>query len=153
MSGPVRLLVLGESQRGDDGAPAAAVRLLRRSALRGVDVRRCPALEVDALLDGGPFVIVDAVRGPEPGTIVEQPLSAVATLPADPSGSTHALPLPAVLTLAAALRRRPLEGRFVGVAGERFGWGQDLSPAVRAALPALAASIDRALAGEVERCA
>ena len=52
-------------------------------------------------MGAGPVVVVDAIRGPTPGTIVVWTLAEVAELPEAPTASTHGLPLPAVLKLAA----------------------------------------------------
>ena len=71
---------------------------------------RAPDLDVETLMGAGPVVVVDAIRGPEPGRIVVWSLAEVAELPDAPTASTHGLPLPAVLKLAAALGGHPLRG-------------------------------------------
>ena len=52
---PVRLLVCGNADRGDDGAPLAAVATLLPSLpphlLADLDVRRCEQLELEDLID------------------------------------------------------------------------------------------------------
>jgi hypothetical protein len=53
------------------------------------------------------------------------------------------------VALAEEMRRSPLRGTFVGIGGAEFGFGEGLSPAVEAALPALAA----ALSDEIRRLA
>ena len=153
MNSRATLFVIGHPDRGDDGAAEAALARVPRTALASVDVVRAQHLDVEALMSVGPIVVADAIRGPEPGTIVVWTLSEVAALPAAPTASTHGLPLPAVLTLAAALGGHPLEGRFIGIAGARFALGSPLSAVVRAALPQAARAIETALAEVVTPCA
>ena len=147
------LLIIGHPSRGDDGAAEAALARVTRVALESVRVVRAHDLDVETLIGAGPVVVVDAVRGPEPGTIVVWTLAEVAELPDAPTASTHGLPLPAVLKLAAALGGRPLRGRFVGIAGARFTTGSPLSGAVRAALPRAASAIEAALHEVTATCA
>ncbi len=114
---------------------------------------RAHDLDVETLMGAGPVVVVDAIRGPAPGTIVVWTLAEVAELPEAPTASTHGLPLPAVLKLAAALGGHPLHGRFVGIAGARFTIGSQLSAPVRAALPAAARAVESAIREVVAPCA
>lgn len=146
------LFVIGHPDRGDDAAAEAALARLDPRALDGVDVVRAHDLDVEALMGVGPIVVVDAVNGPPPGTVVVWTLAEVAELPTAPTASTHGLPLPAVLKLAAALGGRPLHGLFVGIAGARFVTGGPLSGCVRSALPRAAQAIAAAL-DEVTACA
>ena len=147
------LFVIGHASRGDDGAAEAALAHVAPAALEAIDVVRAPDLDVEALMRVGPIVVVDAIRGPTPGTIVVWTLAEVAELPSAPTASTHGLPLPAVLKLAAALGGHPLAGRFVGIAGARFTIGSPLSAPVRAALPRAARAIETALREVVASCA
>ena len=50
--------------------------------------------------------------------------------------SSHQLPIHLVVGLAGVLRDRPVDGTFIGLAGQAFGYGTPISAAVRAALPA-----------------
>jgi hydrogenase maturation protease len=149
----VSLFIIGHTSRGDDGAAEAALKRMSREALAGVEVVRAHDLDVETLMGAGPVVVVDAIRGPAPGTIVVWTLAEVAELRDAPTASTHGLPLPAVLKLAAALGGHPLHGRFVGIAGARFTIGSQLSAPVRAALPAAARAIETALREVVAPCA
>lgn len=149
----VSLFVIGHQSRGDDGAAEAALKRVSREALERVDVVRAHDLDVETLMGAGPVVVVDAIRGPAPGTIMVWTLAEVAELPEAPTASTHGLPLPAVLKLAAALGGHPLHGRFVGIAGARFTIGSQLSAPVRAALPAAARAIESAIREVVTPCA
>jgi hypothetical protein len=55
--------------------------------------------------------------------------------------------------LAGALRQRPVDGVFVGLAGSRFGFGSGLSAASRSGLPAFRAAVLRELEGVAGRSA
>jgi hydrogenase maturation protease len=140
----VTLLICGEAMRGDDGVADVVLAALPASTRALVDVRSVGQLMADDLLDcGGPLIMVDAVDGPPPGEIVDLPLTAL--LEADSGvnpGSSHALPLPITLAVARQLRGGLPEGRFVGVAAASYDIGAALSPVVREAVPACAASLN-----------
>ena len=135
----VTVVVCGEPMRGDDGAAFAVVDALPPAARDAVDIRQVGSLMPDDLLGlDGPIVVLDAVAGPEPGSIVDLPLAAVAADggSAPSARSSHALPLAATLAIAASLRDGGLPpGRFVGVAIDRTDIGHALSPSVAAAVP------------------
>ena len=94
-------------------------------------------------------LIIDAVVGPAPGTVVSLPLGELCDRPPFTPRSSHQLPIDLVVGLAGVIRERPVEGAFVGLAGHRFGYGTPLSRAVRASLPAFRAAIE----SELERLA
>ncbi len=146
--GPRRVTVLlcGEAARGDDGVAFTAGARLADAPAPLADLRSVGQLDPDDLVHApGPIVVVDAVRGPAPGTIVDLPLANLGTAPwTTPTGgrsmaaaSSHALPLETVVAIAARLRASPLEGRFVGLAGADFELGAPLSDVVTSALPRL----------------
>jgi hydrogenase maturation protease len=149
----IRLHVCGQPDRGDDGLGWAAVgpllAALPRQVLERVTVRCEPELRVDDLLDlpaGSSVIIVDAVAGVDPGSIVRIPLSdlgapSVAGRARPIAHSSHQLPLEIVLGLGEALLGRPVEGVFLGLGAASFALGAPLSDAVRAALPALRAAV------------
>ncbi len=141
----VEVLVCGSPDRGDDGAPIAAAKLLHGGLPPDVTLRVVGMLDVDDLLSiprGAGVVIVDAATGIEPGTIVELVLNG---LIGQHGGvhprSSHALALPEVVGLAEMMRGRPLRGRIVAIGGAQFGLGDPFSPPVSAALRGLANSI------------
>ena len=151
---PVRLLVCGTAERGDDGAPLSAVAGLLPGLpahlLATIDVRRCERLEVDDLVDlaaGTGCVIVDAVLGVQPGSVVSLALDEVATI--DRIGfvprSTHSMPLVQLVQVASLLRGSPVRGSFVGLGGRSFGYGRGLGRTVRAGVPLFRAAIEREL--------
>ena len=133
---------------------------LPAETLRRATVIPAGQLDVQLLLDlpaDTPCVVVDTVAGIIPGTIVVRSLEEIIAAARARAGagrtpalrSSHELPLEEALALAALLRPAPPRGTFVGVGGARFDLGADLTPAVRAALPTVAAAI----AAEVDRYA
>jgi hydrogenase maturation protease len=152
---PVRVLICGQADRGDDGVGEAAVARLPPSVLGVADVRHCGQLGIDDLLDippGEPCIIVDAALGPPPGGLVVLPLERVAAragADAIAPRSSHQLPIDQVLRLVEVLRGEVPRGTFIGLGGLRFGPGRGLSQPVRLALPGLAA----ALGAEISRLA
>ncbi len=145
----VRVLVCGNAERGDDGvAPAAMAALLPRlprEIAERVEVRDAGELRVEDLQDMPPGVrclVVDAVAGVAPGEVVRRPLGALGVAAGFSARSSHQLPIHLVIGLAGILRDRPVEGTFIGLGGEAFGYGTPLSPAARGALPAFADVIE-----------
>ena len=150
------LLVCGDRSRGDDGAAQAAIDRLSTPMAATLTVRRVGHLDPDVLVDAladGPCLIVDAVRGVEPGAIVSLPLTELGRDGAS-SASSHVLPLPTVVRLADVLGADLARGRFLGIGGEHFDLGAPLSPPVERGLAALAAAITASVGrGEVASCA
>ncbi|HEX9635619.1 MAG TPA: hydrogenase maturation protease [Candidatus Limnocylindria bacterium] len=141
----VTLLACGDPMRGDDAVAATVVEALPASTLALVQVRQVGQIMPDDLLDtDGPLILVDAVKGPAPGEVIDLPLASL--LDGQSSGiipaSTHALPLPITLAIAERLGGELQEGRFIGVAGGGYEIGAALSPAVREAVLPCAARLD-----------
>jgi hydrogenase maturation protease len=146
-AGPVTVLVCGERLRGDDGAAILAAGLLTDDVAQLASIIEVGHLSVEALLDtphDGAVILVDSALGIAPGKVVELPLAALASEGRNDAvpASTHAMPAWQVLMLAAELRGAPLYGTFVGLGGAAFGFGEGLSPAVAAGLPAFTAAIE-----------
>jgi len=139
-AGPVRIVGLG-SPHGDDRAGWAAVAALAGAPLPPrVELRTCasPATELLPALQGARRVIlVDAVAGDAPGTIVRGDRGALA---ARRGGlSTHGVTLDTLLDLAETFGALPPELAWVGVTIDPAqANGESLSVPVAAALPALA---------------
>ena len=135
--GGSRLIVigLGNSFRGDDAAGLAVARAL------GDDPRVLvhegePIDLLDRWEGAGEVIVVDAARsGAAPGTIHR--LDGLAE-PVAMGGSTHAFGLAETLALAHALGRAPARLSLIGIEGERFGAGAELSPAVASAVERVA---------------
>ncbi len=156
----VPVFVCGEPARGDDSAAFAAVELLPMAVRARAEIVLAGQLDVLLLVDlpaDHPCLVVDAVAGLPAGKIWVRPLAELvgrsealrdAGRAVEPR-SSHELAVEQVLALAATLRSAPPGGTFVGIGGTCFDLGAPLSPAVAAALPALAASI----ATEIERLA
>jgi hydrogenase maturation protease len=166
----IRVLACGESARGDDAAGFLAADLLQawlggveppppaiagavETLGRRVGVDKVGQLEPDELLALDPddaLVVIDAVSGPEPGTLVRRALADLTSGGPAPR-SSHMLPLRDVLGLVQTLRGSLPRGTFVGLGGSSFGLGDPVSGPVRDAIPALAvATLEEAvrLAGD-----
>lgn len=166
---PIRVIVLGEPQRGDDGVAfvvtRAVVSALDPTVRDRLEVRETGQLDPADLVElatTGAAVVVDAVIGVPPGEVVVLPLGRLATAASDDGGgwsasddpmptprSTHVLPVDQLVALAAALRGSVPRGVLVGLGGACFDLGAGFSPPVEAALPAFGAAIR----AEIERLA
>ena len=149
MTGIRTVIACGEHERGDDGAALDAATRLDPAVTDEVRIRLVRQLSPEELVDAleaGPVVLLDAVRGLTPGTVVELPLVGLCGTPPDWSATTHVLPIAAVVRLAAALGAPVELGWFVGVGGTSFEIGRGLSTPVRAALPRYVARIEERIA-------
>ncbi len=152
MSSPPRILVagVGNSWRGDDAVGLEVAQAL--STLLGeLEHVRVLATEAEqsSLLDEwegcDSVLIIDAVHsaapadGPRvaPGTIHRVDLNAEVVPHAVLQGSTHHFSLGDTIELARALKRLPKAALFFGIEGATYAPGEELSPAVAAAVPAL----------------
>lgn len=155
MSSSTRILVagVGNSWRGDDAVglevAAALQARLGEAHHRGVRVLATEA-EQSSLLDEWEgceaALIVDAVHSAgaaatAPGTIHRVDLNAEIVPHAVLQGSTHHFSLGDTIELARALKRLPATALFFGIEGANYAPGEDLSPAVAAAMPALVEEI------------
>ncbi len=145
----VRVIGVGRTVRGDDGAGPLVARALAAAPPDGVVVCECPG-EFDALLDlfegADAVVVVDAVcSGAPPGTLVRH--DAIASpVPAPAGPSSHGFGLAEAIEIGRALKRLPPVLVVHGVEAADVTPGAGLSPAVAAALPALVDAV-RAEAG------
>jgi hydrogenase maturation protease len=135
---PVTLLVCGEPMRGDDALALAVLDALTPSARAMADVRHVGQLMPDDLHPhASPVIVLDAVDGPAPGTLVDLPLDGLAAASAGGDfnpASSHALPLPITLGIVERLSGGLPDGRFLGIGGADYTLGAGLSPAVRDAI-------------------
>jgi hydrogenase maturation protease len=140
MTPAIRVLACGAIDRGDDGVALLAVRALPRSARRAAQIDEVGYLSPELLIGDAPEtqrLVLDCVAGLRSGEIVDLPLADLPELEARMrTTSTHALAPGAAVALAALLGAVHPDDRFLGIGGERFGVGDDLSPAVRAQLDA-----------------
>jgi hydrogenase maturation protease len=134
----VTLLVCGEPMRGDDALALSVLDAIPPAARELADVRYVGQLMPDDLdTEACPVIVLDAVDGPRPGTIVDLPFDRLAAASAGGGfspASSHALPLPITLGIVERLSGRLPDGRFVGIGGADYALGVGLSPAVRDAI-------------------
>jgi hydrogenase maturation protease len=142
---PVEILVCGNADRHDDGAPLAAAEVLRPRLGPDTSLRVVGQLDVDDLLavaPDGAVVVVDAASGLRAGEIVELPLDGLIGRDDDlRPRSSHALAFREVIGVATLIRRFPLRGRIVAIGGSRWSLGIGLSPRVGKAIPAFAQAV------------
>mgnify|MGYP000147280489 CR=1 FL=1 len=141
----LRVLGVGNAWRRDDAVGLAVARRLHGSLPAGVEVLERegePTSLIEAWAGADAAWVVDAVSsGAPPGTIHRLDARA-APLPAELfRASTHHLGLPEAVELARALGRLPPRLVVFGVAGARFEAGQELTPAVAAAVEPAAAAV------------
>jgi len=138
------VLVCGDRGRGDDGAAVVAVERLPRRLRAEIRIRACGQLEPDELVSAllsGPCLLLDTVHGVAPGTVVQMPLTQLLSGDGPSPASNHAVPMPIVVGLAAALGA-PLQcGAFLGIGGSTSNVGELLSPDVAAGLEDYVAAI------------
>jgi hydrogenase maturation protease len=150
---PVRVLVCGQLLRGDDGAALLAAEGLGIAPRGLAEIIEVEQVTVEALLDcpeGSALIVADATVGVNAGEIVVVPLAEIAARVSEVApASTHSLPPDQVLAVAEEMRGSRFRGVFVGIGASDFRFGEALSPAVAAGLPALTA----ALAREIRRLA
>ncbi|MCC7077932.1 MAG: hydrogenase maturation protease [Acidimicrobiia bacterium] len=142
------LVVCGESMRGDDAAAFVALDALEGSLTEDVVVRRTRAPSPEDFLNldaDGVCVVADAVRGVRAGRVVTVSLAAVVDGVEEGSMSTHTLPLRDSLRIARSVLGFMPAGSFVGIGGEEFGLGSDMSSGVTENLTAFATAIVAAI--------
>lgn len=133
---PPRVIIgVGNAARGDDAAGLIAAR-----RLGGLEHEGDPVALLDMWREADVAVVIDAVSsGAEPGTVHRFDATS-APLPARLRGSTssHALGLAEAIELGRTLGRLPGRLLVYGIEGERFEAGTELTPAVAAAVEAVA---------------
>jgi len=138
----ILILGVGNILQGDDGIGIRVVEMLTQECLpSGVCVADAgtPGLELPLWLEGWErVIIIDAVHmGELPGTWRRFGPDEVRLIASDKALSLHELDLANGLALAQNLDMLPKEIIFYGMEPERIEWGQELSPAIEAALPGL----------------
>ncbi len=156
-SGAIKIIGIGQSLRGDDGAGLAAVRLWietyqKRDLHADVQVElvELPGIGLIDLLQGAAIVIiVDAVSsGAVPGTLHQldqDQLESLAYGFASGSGSAHGWGVAETLSLGRKLMSSQMPSKLVliGIEVGQVNLGEDLSPAVLASLPDAAQLIEQ----------
>ncbi|HET9520880.1 MAG TPA: hydrogenase maturation protease [Candidatus Limnocylindrales bacterium] len=141
MTGGVLVVGYGSLLRTDDGVGRiAANRLVTDSRLDGATVIACHQLTPELALDlsRAEFaVLIDASRDQAAGEFSIQPLAPV---PGSSSGSHH-VDAAELVALAGTLYGRAPEVVTVSVGAASFELGEQLSPVVEAALPAIVEAV------------
>jgi hydrogenase maturation protease len=149
VSGTV-VIAVGNEYRQDDGAAPAVLRLLRDGGASAdrFDHTDGEATRLLGLWQGRDLaVVVDAVHAHpgEPGRIHRLDLARAALLRG--GGTTHGLGLGEAVELGRVLGLLPRRLVVIGIEGERFDWGAELSRPVAEAVPAAAALVRDVLIG------
>jgi hydrogenase maturation protease len=134
----VLVIAWGNPLREDDGVAWHVLEGLRRlqprPSLPLLRLRHAHQLTpelAEPVSHAAGVVFVDARRQGAPGQVLTEPVSAA---PA-PGPFAHALSPQALLLYAESLYGRAPTAAVVSIAGERFGMGEGLSPAVQKAIP------------------
>ena len=156
MTPSVRVLACGSIDRGDDGAALRAVRVLSQLVRREASIEEVGYLSPELLMGDPPSVrrlVVDCVAGLPCGEIIDLPLADLPALEAQRgTTSSHALAPGAAVALADLLGCVRPTDRFLGIGGESFAVGDDLSPAVVSQIAAFAERLNERI-GEAVACA
>jgi hydrogenase maturation protease len=138
---------IGNPLRGDDAVGLLVARRVRELAHPEVEVVELegePARLIDAWQGARLVVVVDAVKSDaQEGAVMRFDATAGPLPPSLSATSTHALGLGDAVEIARALDRLPERLIVFGVEGTRFQPGSDLSPAVAAAVQAVAEAVLR----------
>ena len=140
MTARVRVIGVGQRDRGDDAVGLTVAEHLRGSSVDGIDVvfGAADAAALLAQLEGfaGVVAIDCASGGGLPGTILRLQ-GDTASWPQKRATSSHGNALADALALGAALDSLPRRVSVFAVVGESFGIGEPLSAAVREVVPEL----------------
>lgn len=145
----VVVLGLGNLIRSDDGVGVhAALRLMKDprlpSRVEVIDGGTQGLNLLPVIADATHIVVIDAVNtGAAPGAIFRYEVTQLDALPGSPS--VHQIGFADLLEGLRWLDKSPQNMVLIGVQPDQTGWGTDLSPAVQAALPALAEMVIKQL--------
>ena len=135
------IIGLGNEMRGDDAAGLRVVDLL---ADHGIDAIRFDG-EPISLLELWPrsdrVVLIDAVSGSRPGTIIRPAPGGGDLALALAPGSSHLIGLAEVIELGAQLGLLPAQLELIAIEGTEFGLGRQPSAAVERACATVAAAL------------
>ena len=127
---------LGSPFRGDDAVGPLAAERLRRAGATILDCADEPTRLLSDWDGLDTLVVVDAVRtGAAPGTLHR--VDGEALLRDLRLASTHAVSVADALELGRALGRAPRRVVVLGIEGEAFGLGDEMTPAVESAVDQL----------------
>jgi len=147
----ILLVGLGHLYRSDDGFGPQAIEALKNKFGDRYEYRQHSGDPADLmeLWEQRSLVILDALHSqdPRPGTIHCIKVQPGDTLPETNSVSSHALSLGEALEMGQILQKTPRSLIILGVEGENFEPGDQLSPAVTAALDQVLLSIPQLIEG------
>lgn len=146
----LRIIGMGNLLRRDDGVGVHAARALAQRAwppdVEVMDVGTDGFALATFLQESEGVLLLDAVScGKAPGAVVTFSPEDVRLRREGSALSLHAVNFWPLLQLAQALGGRPVV-RLVGVQPADWGWGQELSPPVAAALPEVVRTVEREVA-------
>jgi hydrogenase maturation protease len=143
----VGIHVIHELQRGEEG------RSTPRANIQFLDGGTLGYLLIDRVSDADGLIIVDSANlGAAPGTVRVIDGDEVDHYLADnPSSSVHEVGLIDLLQMMTLNREAPRLRALVGVQPESMGWGTEMTPAVRASVPAASAAVTKILEGWIGR--
>ncbi|MEL0081422.1 MAG: hydrogenase maturation protease [Gammaproteobacteria bacterium] len=136
----LKIIVLGNATAGDDGAAILAAKALQLESDNRVEIIFAgrPGTGLLDLLEGPePVILMDVVSGSgEPGGIISISLDQL-TEQLQPAAQTssHGFGPTEVLSLGKVLGRQLPSGYLVGIEGQRFDPGEQLTAAVQQQLP------------------
>lgn len=126
---------VGNSFRGDDAAGREVARRVRERVPDELEVVVCelePTRLIDAWDGAGLALVVDAVASDaEPGTVHRFDATSDALPSREFRSSTHALGIGETIELARAIGKLPARIVVLGIEGETFGSGTELSAAAQ----------------------
>ncbi|GIW04494.1 MAG: hypothetical protein KatS3mg059_1114 [Thermomicrobiales bacterium] len=134
------MIGIGNPYRADDAAGLVCVRHLRNHCQPGVEIIEHDGEPADLLEmwhGRDVVVVIDAIAADLPAGTMIRIEAGTEAIPLDASASTHFLGLGEAVALAHALDRLPRRLIIYGLVGQQFGWAEELSPPVAAAIPHL----------------
>jgi hydrogenase maturation protease len=154
-SSTIKVIGIGQSLRGDDGAGLAAVRLWneiyphqRDRQNIHVELAELPGVSLLGLLEGATLaILVDAVSsGALPGTVHQLAEDQLDTF-GDSSASAHGWGVAETLLLGRNLfpSQMPRKLILIGIEAGQLSLGEQLSPAVEASIPEVARLIEQCI--------
>lgn len=145
MTAPTLIVGIGNRYRGDDAFGCIVAGDLAGQAPQGVTCIEHdgePAGLMECWQDTGNVILIDAVSsGAQAGQIFRFDLAHQALPEEFNLYSTHAFGVPQAVELARALGKLPPDIRFIGVEGENFEAGEELSPELSKAKDIVVAEI------------
>ncbi|MGZ4336446.1 MAG: hydrogenase maturation protease [Gaiellaceae bacterium] len=150
----LKVIGIGNAWRSDDSVGLVVARRLRETLPESVEALERegePTGLIETWADAGALWLVDAVSsGAEPGTVHRVDASHE-DLPERFGGSTHHFGLGETIAMARALGRLPDRVVVFGIEGERFELGEELTPLVASAVPAVVRAVTAEVHAATER--